>query len=159
MGGAGADEGHAGAADGIRLVHIGLCVSDLERSIAFYRDALGMEEFRRLEFEGDPTATLLGLDDLAVDLVYLERDGLRLELIGYRRPDALDPTGPRPMNLPGFTHLSVFVQDYDAAISRVEQFGGRIVDGSAVTFEWGNRGIMALDPDGVRVELIEERPA
>ena len=43
-----------------RLTHLGICVSDLDRSLRFYRDVLDCKEVGRLELEGEPTATLNG---------------------------------------------------------------------------------------------------
>jgi catechol 2,3-dioxygenase-like lactoylglutathione lyase family enzyme len=140
----------------LRLSHVGLCVADLDRAVAFYRDAIGMVERTRLKFDGEPSATLLGIPDVEIDLVYLERDGLRLELIGYRRSAVDTSPAPRPMNATGFTHLSVFVADSDTLVERIETCGGRVLRETEVLFERGNRGVMAVDPDGTRVELIEE---
>ena len=58
-----------------RLTHLGICVSDLERSLRFYRDLLGCKEVGRLELEGGPVATLNGLPEVKVRAIYLERDG------------------------------------------------------------------------------------
>ena len=46
------------------VMHFGVCVRDLERSLRFYRDALGFEEAGRLEIDGEPTATLVELPEL-----------------------------------------------------------------------------------------------
>ena len=81
--------------------HIGICVSDLERSVAFYRDALGFTEVRRLDVTGEATETLLGLQDVDLDAVFLERDGMRIELLHYRWPAHRGTGDPRPMNALG----------------------------------------------------------
>ena len=104
-----------------RLSHLGLCVSDLERSRAFYRDALGFAERGGLEVAGEPAATLLGLPELELRAVYLERDGLRLELLHYAAPGALGDGAPRPMNALGMSHLSLRVADLDRAVEAVER--------------------------------------
>ena len=64
-----------------RFSHVGICVSDLDRSLAFYRDALGFHEVGRLDVTGDAPETLLGLRDVDLEAVFLERDGVRIELI------------------------------------------------------------------------------
>ncbi|OBH96924.1 VOC family protein [Mycobacterium sp. E2733] len=143
---------------GHRLTHIGLCVSELERSVEFYRDALGFEEPGRMRVDDPATAQLLDVPGLVLDIVYLQRDGFRLELLGYSAPGIRKHGRPRPMNAVGFTHLSFRVDDPDELVRRIERYGGRARPERTVTFEGGNRGLMATDPDGNWLELIERRP-
>jgi glyoxylase I family protein len=150
--------GDGGGTAALTITHLGLCVSDLDRSLAFYREGLGMEEIGRLHVAGEPTATLLDVDELDLELVYLERDGLRIELLGYGGRGARPSTGVRPMDQPGWTHLSVRVSDPDALTARLVDLGGEVLSSTRVSFAGGNVGVMVLDPDGVRVELIEDVP-
>jgi catechol 2,3-dioxygenase-like lactoylglutathione lyase family enzyme len=138
-----------------RLTHMGICVSDLERSLPFYRDLLGCKEVGRLELEGEPTATLNEMADCKVRAVYLERDGWRLELLEFRVPGWLGPNAPRPMNQLGLTHLSFRVDDLDAACARIQAAGGGLLSRSRLDLPGPTRVIMAFDPDGTRLELIE----
>ncbi len=142
--------------DGHRFTHVGICVSDLERSIAFYRDVLGFAEVaRRLNITDTDSANLLDFPEMDVELVYLERDGIRLELLWYRVPDPDTGGGRRPMNRVGLTHLAFRVGDLDDLCRRIDAGGGTVLAGSTARFAHGNRGVMTLDPDGTRVELIE----
>jgi len=86
------------------------------------------------------------------------RDGIRIELLGYRIPACEAEHGRRPMNRVGLTHLAFRVGDLDDLCRRIEAEGGTVLPATTATFEHGNRGVMTLDPDGIRVELIE-RPA
>jgi catechol 2,3-dioxygenase-like lactoylglutathione lyase family enzyme len=139
-----------------RLTHLGICVSDLERSLRFYRDVLGCEEVGRLEVEGAMADAVNGVEGSKLRAVYLERDGWRLELLEFREPGWLGPREPRPMNQVGLTHLSLRVADLDAVCARVEQAGGGLLPGSRVGEPGAPvRVIMAHDPDGLRLELIQ----
>ena len=69
-----------------RLTHLGICVSDLERSLRFYRDVLGCKEVGRLEMEGGMADIVNELEGVEVRAIYLERDGWRLELISFPEP-------------------------------------------------------------------------
>jgi catechol 2,3-dioxygenase-like lactoylglutathione lyase family enzyme len=143
------------AAPFFRITHLGICVADLDRSRAFYRDALGMDEVATLRVAGEPTQTLLDVDDLDLELVYLERDGIRIELLHYHGPGtAVDAA--RPMNQVGFTHLSLRVPELDSLVEAIRSAGGSVDDETLVRFVGGNRGVMAHDPDGTRLELIED---
>ena len=138
-----------------RLTHMGICVSDLERSLHFYRDVLGCKQVGRLELEGEPTATLNGMSDVKVTAVYLERDGWRLELLHFPVPGCVGPDVPRPMNQLGITHLSFRVPDLDAACAQIVAAGGGLLHQSRLDLPGPTRVIMAFDPDGVRLELIQ----
>src|SRR5262245_19865084 len=96
-----------------RLTHIGICVSDLERSLHFYRDLLGFRWEHELHVEGQPTDTLLRLTGTDLHAVYLTRDGVRIELLRFASPPA-PPRPERPLHQYGLTHLSFRVSDLEA---------------------------------------------
>jgi glyoxylase I family protein len=138
------------------LMHFGVCVRDLERSIRFYRDALGFSEAGRLAIEGEPTATMLGLPELELEAIYLDRDGFRIELLHYPRPGTVGPADARPMNQLGLTHMALRVDDLDETIREVEAHGGRLIASSRVhdpTFD--AHLAYVTDPDGTRLELVQ----
>jgi catechol 2,3-dioxygenase-like lactoylglutathione lyase family enzyme len=138
-----------------RFSHVGICVSDLSRSLAFYRDALGFREVHRLDVAGDAPETLLGLQDVDLEAVFLERDGVRIELLHYRSPAHRGSGEPRPMNALGLTHLSLRVSDLDEAIEALERAGARVLYATRV---WNptlaSSAVFAVAPDGTRIELI-----
>jgi catechol 2,3-dioxygenase-like lactoylglutathione lyase family enzyme len=141
-----------------RLSHLGICVSDLERSVAFYRDALGFTAIHELRVEGEPSDSLLRLRGVRLNAVYLERDGLRIELLHYESPRSPETAPARAMNDLGFTHLSVIVADIDEALARLEEAGARIDRDTRI--EIGGRIVAAMvrDPDGLRIELVLRDP-
>ena len=57
----------------LRLTHVGIAVSDLERALRFYRDALGFRFEHDLHVEGEPSDTLLRLRGVNLDAAYLVR--------------------------------------------------------------------------------------
>lgn len=140
----------------LRLSHLGLCVADLERSLRFWRDGLGFRERSSLDVAGDTAEALLGLRDVKLRAVYLERDGLRLELLHFASPGHRGEAAPRPMNELGLTHLSVRVDDLDATLARLAGCGGRVLAGTRVAIPAARvRAAFVTDPDGTRVELVE----
>ncbi len=132
-----------------RASHFGLCVADLERSVRFYRAALGFEEVSRLRFTDEGTRRLLALPDAVLAAVYLKRDGWLLELLHFPEPGTVVSEAPRPMNRTGLTHLSFIVHDLDAAVAAVESHGGRVLAETRL-----DAAVFVLDPDGARLELL-----
>jgi catechol 2,3-dioxygenase-like lactoylglutathione lyase family enzyme len=138
-----------------KLSHHGLCVSELERSLVFYRDGLGFAEVSRLEFEDAGTQKLLGLPGVKLVAVYLRRDGSTLELLHFPRPGTQLGSGPRPINQVGLTHVSFLVDDLDALVARLRALGGGVLEGTRLAGPDGEaRAIFVSDPDGTRIELV-----
>lgn len=146
--------------EGARVTHLGICVSHLEASLAFYRDALGFEPVSELSASGPETSTLLALPDASLRAVYLRRDGLVIELLHYGSPGALGDGAPRAMNALGLTHLSLRVPDLDSAIAGLEARGVNVLHATRIhNRELGAKAVFVTDPDGTRIELVESRAA
>ena len=143
---------------GHRLTHIGICVRDLAVAVEFYCNALGFERIGDMHVDDEASARLLALPGLVLDLVYLQRDGFRLELLSYTHPETTGEGTPRAMNAVGLTHLSFRVDDIDALSATIEEHGGHLLADRTVAFGGGNRGLMLTDPDGNLLELIERHP-
>ena len=140
-----------------RLTHIGLGVSDLGRSLRFYRDLLGFRPVHELEVEGEPADTLLRLNDVKLRAAYLERDGVTLELLHFVRPPA-PPPRRRPMHEHGLTHLSFRVADLDATLAAVRAAGERVLDETLIRVPAsGAAASFVTDPDGQLIELVQSR--
>ncbi len=138
-----------------RFTHVGICVSDLARSLCFYRDLLGFRWEHALDVEGEPSDTLLRLRGTKLHAEYLTRDGVRIELLHFASPPA--PERPeRPMNQYGLTHLSFRVTDLDAVIAALRAAGERVLDETVIRFpEWQSAACFVVDPDGQLVELVQ----
>jgi catechol 2,3-dioxygenase-like lactoylglutathione lyase family enzyme len=140
----------------LRFSHLGICVSDVEASLSFYRDALGFEVASELEINGEPSDTLLQLRDVALRAVYLRRDGLTIELLYYASPGHVGDGTPRAMNALGLTHLSLRVADLEATASDLEARGFDVLQDTRIdSAALGARAVFATDPDGTLVELVE----
>jgi catechol 2,3-dioxygenase-like lactoylglutathione lyase family enzyme len=132
--------------------HVGLCVSSLDRARRFYVDGLGFEDFAQFEID----RPLAEMDD-ACDLTscFVQKDGLRLELLYFRQPTPTGTPSTRRTQL-GLTHLSFVVDDVDAAAAALVGFGGTIVEGTRS----GDNDpdvvqiVFLADPDSNRIELM-----
>ncbi len=140
----------------MRLTHIGLCVTDLDRALDFYCNGLGFERVSDLAMEGEPAATLLQLPNVSLQAVYVERDGVRIELLHYPRPGAFSETTPRAMNQAGLTHLSFQVEQLEEEVARLCAHGGRVIEESRIALPaLGAAAVFVTDPDGTRIELVQ----
>ncbi len=138
-----------------RITHVGIGVSNLERSLRFYRDLLGFAWEHELDVEGEPTDTLLRLRGTKLHAEYLTRDGVRIELLHFASPPA-PPRPERPMNQYGLTHLSFRVTDMDAVLDALRAAGERVLEETVIRFpEWQSAACMILDPDGQVIELVQ----
>ena len=140
----------------LRFTHIGVCVTDLDRSIRFYRDLLGFHLRSELRIDGEHTSKLLRLSDVDLHAVYLERDGARIELLHYQSPGAIGTGQPRPMHERGLTHLSFRVADLKNLMRRLREAGVEILDESHIDIpEFQSGAVFVCDPDGTLIELVE----
>jgi catechol 2,3-dioxygenase-like lactoylglutathione lyase family enzyme len=135
--------------------HIGICVRELERLLRFYCDVLGFEIVTRIPgVEQADVARLLELRDLDMGLVFVERDGMRIELIAIANP-APTGGGKGVFNGVGFTHLSVKVADFDAELARMRKLGVELLEHTiGASTDSNARFAFVLDPDGNRIELF-----
>ncbi len=136
--------------------HFGICVHEPERSLHFYRDLLGFEPLTKLEVSDAGSKQLVQIADLELHAYFLQRDGTRIELLHYVSPGVEEETVPRPMNRVGLTHIALRVSDLPALLERLEAEGVEVMKETRVTNEsFGSDVVYVLDPDGVRVELIQ----
>jgi lactoylglutathione lyase len=128
--------------------HVGICVTDLERSKRFYEQVLQFRYWWELEAPDEGSSTLLQIPEpVGLRAVYMVRDGLVLELLYYAEAKAR-PFRERVMNEPGLTHLSLSVGDIPAVLEKVVPNGGTIIEESDM-----KAAIIIRDPDGQLIEL------
>jgi len=139
----------------VRVGHLGICVSDLERSVHFYRDLCGFRPLTEVHVKGEESDRLLRLRGVDQRTVFLERDGLRLALFSFLAPR---PVGgePRAMNQLGMAALMLRVDDLDATLERFRSAGTRVLEETYVHHpDYGSKLVFVCDPDGTLIELIE----
>jgi catechol 2,3-dioxygenase-like lactoylglutathione lyase family enzyme len=137
--------------------HLGICVSDLERSVRFYTEGLGFEPVASHQV-GAEFGPLMEVDGVQLESRMLARDGVTIELLGYESPGVTGDGSRRPMNQVGLTHLSLRVDDVDGLAATIEDLGGTVVTATRTTFDRPSARLDFLyctDPDGVRIELMD----
>ena len=141
--------------------HTSFTVSDLDRTVAFFTDALGFELLSKAPWDPQAIENITGVKDGDVVIAYIQGPGHRLELIEYIGPDDRGSVFPSPCDV-GFAHVAYDVDDIDAAVAAAARHDVRVIkdihtiDAGPNT---GRRVVYLRDPDGITVEFIENRPA
>jgi catechol 2,3-dioxygenase-like lactoylglutathione lyase family enzyme len=144
------------------LSHGGVTVTDMERSLAFYRDGLGLEVYIDRIADHDYLREVTALPSTSVRIVYLKVPGSRvpIELLEHRGIERV-PARTRPCD-PGSVHLGLQVQDIQALHDRLVSLGYPSRSGHPVLITagpfTGARTCFFHDPDGFLVEL-QQPPA
>ena len=142
------------------LDHVSVTTADIARSLAFYRDLLGIPVRGVGELSGDEVERITG-DGRRADADRRSRlgRGQVLELIEY--VDAGEGAA-LPLDRPGSGHIGLTVDDVDEIHRDARRRGGDGEVGARRLTEpgdwFGARCMTVLDPDGVAVELVE-RPS
>lgn len=139
--------------------HTGFHVADLARSIAFYRDLLGLEVVSERTITEPYIGELLGYPGVELHSAFLAIPGSEhlLELIEYRRVPrvAIDPQTANP----GTAHICLQVEELGEVHRRLVEAGTLSMSEQPVVPTHGpNRGrqvVYIADPDGIRVELLQ----
>lgn len=122
------------------VLHSAIWVSDIDETLSFYVDALGLEKTREFESgEGARNVYVAGDSDTEIQFKY--------------DPDRelSDPAGG------GYDHVAVTVADTDAEVERlVEETGCTLRRGPLTSEGAGARVAFVEDPDGYGIELVEE---
>jgi len=128
----------------VKLIHTCYRITDPERSLAFY-GALGFEKRRELPIRDEAVNYFFGVPG---------EDGPELELTyNFETPEGGYDVGT------GYGHIALAVDDLDATLERLKQKGIEAERPPYTVREGGSRICFVRDPDGYRVELIEQRRA
>jgi len=129
----------------MRLLHVMLRVGELERSIAFYTEVLGMALLRRKDYPGGRfTNAFLGYGP--------ESETTVLELTHNWDTSSYDLGG-------GYGHIALGVDDIQAACDGIAARGGRVVRAPGPMKHSSTVIAFIEDPDGYKVELIQLQPS
>lgn len=148
------------------VLHAGFTVSDLDRSVRWYQEVLGLELLARQTNDNAYTRQIVGLPDAVLEVAFLRLPGVDpapsthvLELMQY-----VSPAGGRVSGLTqdvGAGHLALMVDDLDEAYARLREADVRFVNPPVEIDAGANRGARACylrDPDGITIELVQPAP-
>lgn len=140
--------------------HTGIIVRNLDRSIYFYHDVLGLEFSNEPSpwFEGEELAEGVGVPGARLRQVCLLAGNDTVELLEYSNRIGVD--APPPQNHLGAMHIALRVEDIDAKKLELEAKGVTFLsevmtvdEGVLAGWKW----VYFLDPDGITLELVQQR--
>jgi len=139
------------------LRHAGIVVSDIDVSMAFYRDHFGFQPLADAVESGPALSRQLALPDVEVRTVKLRpaAGGAILELLQFRAPAAIKATPPT-LTTVGLTHLALTVDDAARVHRRLCAAGHIVTSPPVASADGGVRMFFCSDPDGVQLEIVEE---
>lgn len=140
------------------LDHVAVTVSDMERSLAFYCDLLGLKEVERHHLEGETISKMAGKPDVIMEVVRLEAPetpGVLLDLQQYVTPEGR--VSKAQLGDVAHSHFCFGVPDVWEAYKDLTSKGVEFVS-EPVSFdlEWGIVYVVFFkDPDGFILELMQ----
>jgi catechol 2,3-dioxygenase-like lactoylglutathione lyase family enzyme len=142
----------------VKFNHIGISVTDIDRSIAFYHDMLGMQPLCAVfPFGGADFEAIMDVPGASGRMCMLGKDTLQLELFEFARSKAKD--AEYPVSDRGYSHFGVSVDDIAATYEKFRAAGVRM-HSPVITFNGGSmKAIYCRDPDGNVFEILEPAKA
>lgn len=138
----------------MKFNHVGISVTDLDRSIAFYREMFGMEPLGDpFPFSGPQFSEIMDIPDVQGRMCMIAGGNLWLELFEFSESKAKDPA--YPVSDRGFSHFGLTVDDVQATYDKLKAAGVPI-HGRLQTFNSGSmRAAYCRDPDGNVFEIMQ----
>ena len=134
--------------------HTGIVVSDMKRSLPFYRDLLGMEVWADFKDDSDMLQAVTDVPGANIWMVKLKAaDGVSIELLQYLSNPQDVPGTVRACDV-GCNHVALQVDDIDALYEKLTAEGIRFHAPPTVSSDGRAKVTYCRDPEGVIVELV-----
>jgi catechol 2,3-dioxygenase-like lactoylglutathione lyase family enzyme len=139
--------------------HTGITVSNLERSLAFWRNVLGFELSHTAHQTGEMATEITGVAGAEIKLAVVKTPGgHKVELLEYLAPpERKRHVDLRPCDV-GSVHVALIVDDLEAILSAINASGWKAA-GKPQTLQSGpnagKRVVYVRDPDGTTLELMQ----
>jgi len=134
--------------------HTGIIVKNIEESIHFYRDLLGLKEIQDFFDDSENINKITGIKNANVHMIKLKaEDGTVLEILEYKN----HPTEiiEQPIYNVGACHIAFQVNNVDVAYKKLVENGITVVSKPVLSNEKIAKVFLCLDPNKIRVELVE----
>lgn len=140
------------------MSHVGISVANLERSIGFYRDVLGMSVIQQVPMRGASYDAIMGLKGTDGRIAVLRTGNLEIELLEFQRPPSRPVEPGHHVSDQGISHFAVHVEDLTALYARLKAAGVRVHSAPVHFASCSTTAVYFCDPDGNYIEMLEEKP-
>lgn len=147
------------------IYHAGVVVSDLERSLKWYTEVLGLQVERPIrELGGEWISKVTGYENTRLKMAWVGTgDRCSIELNQYLEPNGASGPNRRGRNDVGASHVGIQVNDVHAWYKRLSAQGVEFAGAPPpklpdVKFPWAKCAVYLQDPDGNWLELLERDP-
>ena len=140
----------------VNVRHTGIVVSNLDESLAFYRDDLGFEIVKRMDESGIFIDTILGYDDINVTTIKMAipgADNQMIELLCYKSHP--EKKTSRKINDIGISHIAFTVKNLTDIYNALLQRGVKFISGPQLSDDGGVKVAFCMAPEGTYIELVE----
>jgi len=138
--------------------HTGITVSNLERSLAFWRDVLGFEFSHSAHQKGERPEQITGVKGAELKLAVVKTpSGHKIELLEYFAPADRRRVDLRPCDV-GHVHVALIVDDLDAVLEKIGASGWKAAGNPQILMQGPNAGkrvVYVRDPDGTTIEFMQ----
>jgi catechol 2,3-dioxygenase-like lactoylglutathione lyase family enzyme len=137
--------------------HTGITVSNLERSLAFWRDVLGFELSHRPHQTGELASEITGVPGAEISIAVLKGYGHKIELLEYLAPPDRKQVAIRPCDV-GSVHVALVVDRLDAVLATIAASGWKAAGRPQTLTAGPNTGkhvVYVRDPDGTTIEFMQ----
>ena len=135
--------------------HTGIVVSDMQASLRFYRDLLGMEVWADFKDDSQMVQDVTGVTEANLWMIKLKAaDGVSIELLQYLSHPQPVPAPRRACDV-GCNHVALQVDDLDALHEKLVAEGIEFNVAPTISSEGFAKITYCRDPEGVLVELVE----
>jgi catechol 2,3-dioxygenase-like lactoylglutathione lyase family enzyme len=140
------------------VIHIGVVTKDLDASVAFYTDVIGMKNTGGFEVDaafGKTSGLTRGLP-LSVTVLKLKDspEAAQFKLMSFEK-DAQTPKSAHIEDALGMQYITLMVTDLTPVVARLEKAGIPFLGETPVPLgDSGNHFVLVQDPDGTFIELI-----
>ena len=138
--------------------HVGITVSDIDQSVEFYKDVLGLTLDSTTEMDREFISNVVGVPGTKLKGAYLSAGDLVLELFQYVEPTGGKQKASLRQFDTGHYHLAFQVDDLDDAYAKLTAKGVKFSEEPQYVPDGPDKGLGAIyfwDPDGVALEFIQ----
>lgn len=144
------------------MQHVGICVSNMEKTLAFYRDILGLKQVASFEASMPEVAKVVEVPNARIKVTMLKsgegEEETVVELLEYLSPKGKPFPRDKAMNDVGISHVAFWVKDIDQAYEELKK-KGVVFNCPPQSIEVRDLGkikaVYFKDPEGITLELME----